>query len=82
MCTLPGPSDARLEGFPRALAERGMGRRIVDVVKVLCQAMVECSESPNGVLFWINRLGYLPDVAGDLGITRQIVDEGGVHRVE
>src|SRR5207248_5319034 len=82
MASLPGPREPQLEGFPWSLAESHMGRRIVNIVKVLCQVLVESGESPYCMLFRINGLGDLPHISGDLGVARQVVDERSVYRAE
>ena len=58
-----------------------MHRGVVEFVRPLAQAIVQELQRPHGVILRIDTRGYLADVLGDLGISRQTVDQLGAGSI-
>src|ERR1017187_458595 len=54
-----------------------MHRGVVEVVRPLAQAIVQKLQRPHSVFLGINTGGHLADVLGDVGVSRETVDELG-----
>ena len=58
-----------------ALAQRGMGRGVVDFENVFTESFFECAESPYSLALRVDELRHLTHVTGDLRIAAQVMNK-------
>jgi hypothetical protein len=71
-----------LKNFTWALPKRLMVKTIVDLVEIFGQLRVQLRERPCGEALWVYGLRHLPNVARDLGVASQVMDELRIRDAE
>src|SRR6266699_1791394 len=64
----------------RALPERWVRERLVNVIEKFCEPLMQFRKRPDRERLRSNSLRDLTDIAGNLGISPQVVNELGVGR--
>ncbi len=72
---LPCPSQPGTISFFWILSQCWVARRVVNLVQIMAEAIVELCDRPYGLALWVHRFGDLANVSSDLRIPKQIVNE-------